>query len=212
MGVYPMDVSRSSMLSNFLPGFYTTAKLGFPIHKTGKSVTFKPIKIAGKVYGFDHLKPVTLAVQPDAKLETKALRILVNFSCHCFTGKFDGNPAFEYRHGNEVRCFDEERFSLSFNLSAMVQAIADKKVYFTRETNYLTVEVVDHDGKRLRYTMFFDLKRARDAGHDLVMTVESAYIKDAFPKHLDKIRFRILAGKIARGQRVRSPYHFQKGK
>ena len=138
--------------------------------------------------------------------------ILINFSCHCFTKKWEGDPALEYRHGNEVRSFDEERFALSHNLPIMIQAIADKKVFFTRETNYLNVEFADHDGRRVAYTMFFDLKRARDSVHDLVMTVESAYIKLALPKHLDKIRFRILAGKIAKGQKVRSPYHFQKGK
>ncbi len=101
---------------------------------------------------------------------------------------------------------------MSHNLPVMIQAIADKKVFFTREANFLTVEVVGQGRGQVAYTMFFDLKRARDSVHDLVMTAESAYIKLALPKHLDKIRFRILAGKIAKGQKVRSPYHFQKGK
>ena len=153
---------------------------------------------------------MTLNVAPDDKPETIPVSVLVNFSCHCFTEKFDCDPAFEYRHGREVRSFDEQRYALSLNLPSIIQAIIDKKVFFTRETNYLSVELVDHDGMQIRYTVFFDLKRARDADHDLVMTVESAYIKEALPRHLDKIRFRILVGKIARGQKVRSPYHFQK--
>ena len=177
-------------------------------NRLGNCAPFKPVSIAGRNYSFDHLKALTLNVADGERL----LRILINFSCHCFTEKFDGDMASAYRHGGELRRLSAERSALSRHLPGMIQAIADKKVFFTRETNYLTVELVDHDGASVRYTMFFDLKRAHDAAHDLVMTVESAYIKVALPRHLDKIRFSILARKVARGEKVRSPYHFQKRK
>ena len=115
-----------------------------------------------------------------------------------------------YAHAGERRSFDAERYSLSFCLPAIVGAISDRKVFFTRETNYLIAEVLDHHGARVRYAIFFDLKQARDRANDLIMIVESAYIKTPLPKHLDNIQFRILAGKIAGGHKVRSPAHFQK--
>ena len=71
-------------------------------------------------------------------------------------------------------------------------------MFFTDD--YLIVETVDQSGASVPYAIFFDLKKARDGHNDLIMTVESAYMKTALPKHLDKIRFRILAGKIAGAQ------------
>jgi hypothetical protein len=148
-------------------------------------------------------------IAPDSNPRTKRLSILVNFSCHCFTERFGGLEATAYRYRGELRSFDEPRYALSFKLPGIIRAIADKKVLFSRETNYLIVELTNQDEMPVRYAVFFDLKKASDARHDLVMTIESAYVKDALPKHLDKIRFRILAGKIARGEKIRSPHRYQ---
>jgi hypothetical protein len=172
---------------------------------------FGPFARGGKSYSFDHLRPLTLHVAPDNKPETRSLVIRVNYSCHCFTEKHDpSRPELTYAHAGETRSFDEARYSLSLNLPGIISAISDRKVLFTRDTNYLIVETLDHSGAPVRYAIFFDLKKARDSQNDLIMTVESAYIKTALPKHLDKIRFRILAGKVAGGRKVRSPAHFQK--
>jgi hypothetical protein len=167
---------------------------------------FAPFAKGGISYSFDHLKPLTLRVAPDNKPQTKVLSIRVNFSCHCFTEKHDAStPELTYAHAGETRSFDEERYLLSLNLSAIIEAISERKVFFTKDTNYLIVEALDHSGVNVRYAIFFDLKKARDTKNDLIMTVESAYIKTALPKHLEKIRFRILVGKVAAGQKVRSP-------
>lgn len=172
---------------------------------------FGPFTLGGKSYSFDHLKPLTLCIAPDNKPETKSLAMRVNFSCHCFTEMHDASRAeLTYIHGGETRSFDEERYLLSLNLPPIVEAISERKVFFTRDTNYLIVEALDYSGARVPYAIFFDLKKARDGQNDLIMTVVSAYIKVALPKHLDKIRFRILAGKVAAGHKVRSPAHFQK--
>jgi hypothetical protein len=174
---------------------------------------FVPFTLAGKGYSFDHLKPIVLRVSPDNKADTKTLVIRVNFSCHCFTEKHDpSRPELAYYHAGETRSFDEDRYSLSLNLHAIIAAISDRKVFFTRDTNYLFVEALDHRGHNVRYAIFFDLKKARDQDNDLIMTVESAYVKEALPVHLDKIRFRILVGKVAAGHKVRSPEHFQKNR
>lgn len=174
---------------------------------------FDPFTLGGKSYDFDHLKPLTLRVSPDDKPGTKVLAILVNFSCHCFTEGYDpSRPELTYIHAGETRSFDKLRYALSLNLHSIIRVIPDKKVLFTRETNYLIAETIDHSGQNVKYTIFFDLKKARDRWNDLVMTVESAYIKEALPKHLDKIRFKILAGKVAGGHKVLSPQHFQKRK
>lgn len=171
---------------------------------------FSPYKFDGNVFRLDHLQPFTLVVAPDKAVQTKALSILVNFSCHCFTEGYDGIAAHAYTHRGELRSFSHSRYALSFKLPDIIRSVSERKVLFSRETNYLIIEVIDQAGKAAHYTVFFDLKKASDDKHDLVMTIESAYIKEVLPKHLDKIRFRILAGKVARGLKVRSPHHYQK--
>ena len=121
----------------------------------------------------------------------------MNFSCHCFSEAHDPaihTPDLIYRHEGDVRAFQRSRFDLSLRLPDIIRQVPNRKVFFSRETNYLTVETVDQHGKKVTYTVFFDLKRARLEGHDLVMTVESAYVKEELPKHLDKISFKISGG------------------
>ena len=170
---------------------------------------FPPYTIGDRKFILDHLGSFSMEVLPD-KEGAKSIKILVNFHCHCFTEAYDGIDAHAYHHQGEIRSFSEERHALSHELPNFIRGIAERKVMFTRETNYLIVEVVDQDGVKVRYSIFFDLKRARDDHHDLVLTVESAYVKESLPKHLDKIRFRILAAKVAQGQKVRSPNLHQK--
>jgi hypothetical protein len=171
---------------------------------------FNPFTFGDKTFQLDHLESFTLLIAPDANPKTRVLSILVNFTSHCFTESYGELGAMAYRHKGELRSFSEERHGLSLQLPKIIKGIAERKVLFSRETNYLIAEAVDLSGKAVQYCVFFDIKTARDTEHDLVMTIESAYVKNALPKHLDKIRFRILVGKVARGEKVRSPHHFQK--
>lgn len=171
--------------------------------------------IQGKTYTFEHLAPLTLSVPVKSGQTVRIVSVVVHFSCHCFTEAHDPGlhtPDLIYRHRGEVRAFQVDRYELSKKLPAIIESLPTRKVFFTKETNYLVVESIDQDGRRVSYTVFFDLKRARGIGYDLAMTVESAYVKDVLPKHLDKISFRILAAKTLAGQKVRSPQVFQKRK
>ena len=157
----------------------------------------------GQTFDFAHLNSFSLSVP---HRET-TYSVLVNFSCHCFTEKFDETSDMPpYTHRNEVRTFNIKRYGLSKSLRSIIEEHANKKVFFTRNSNYLIVSTDNEE----KYAIFFDLKRERTGAHHVVLTVASAYLKDALPKHLDKINFRILIAKIATGQQVRSPYHHQR--
>ena len=168
------------------------------------SFPHKPFR--GQIYRFEHLAAFTMPLALDAQSKI-VLPMHVSFSAHCFTEVFDTlrhQPEHRYTYASELRAFDEQRHALSLQLPALVQAIAARKVNFTRENNYLLVEQQNLAGQLDNYAVFFDLVKDK-TGKGLRMYVQSAYVKAALPKSLDAIRFRILAAALWEGRRVHSP-------
>ena len=107
---------------------------------------FHQITIRGETFTFDHLESTDLTVTVKSGKTTRDIVIVVNFGCHCFTEKHDPaihTPDLIYRHDGEIRTFDYARYALSKALPDIIRRIPGRKVFFSRETNYLTIETVD---------------------------------------------------------------------
>ncbi len=178
-------------------------------------MTAEPIKKAafevrheGKAVSLGHLEPSDLVCATDARPD--GLRILVIYSCHCFTETYD-----EKQHGDRQivkddrgreRAFCPMRYALSAELPALVAGLPGAHVYQTPEANYVRIKLEGGAD----YRMFFNLRRAtkdnEEAGYDLRLFVESAYRPEAGalePAKMQKVRFRVLADKVAKGEKVK---------
>jgi hypothetical protein len=176
---------------------------------------YKSITIKGATYGFDHLVPMKIDVGVGSGADARTLSVLINFSCHCFTDKLDPGvhtPDYHYIHEGDQRAFSHSRYTHSLGLPDILKAIERRRVYFTRQSNYVLVETVDENGVKVPYTVFFDVKKGSKGGADVVMTVVSAYVKPDMTTSAPTIRFATLVGKTFRGEKptATSPQQIKK--
>jgi hypothetical protein len=154
----------------------------------------------------DHLEP--LGLKCPCESIGRDLRIDVMFTNHCFTVAFDEGvheDAVRIMDHKQARAFDQQRYEHSRLLPAIVNALPDSKVHQTPEfRNYVYYgQAPLGDGRALQ--MFFRIKRSKRPGYDLDVVIESAYVANelASRKRPNAIRFRILALKVLRGEKIR---------
>jgi hypothetical protein len=79
-------------------------------------------------------------------------------------------------------------------------------VFSTGHDNFFTVELIDSQGKRVDYTVYFKLSRAPRKGR-LNLFVQSAYVQDGTPQTRPKprkpIRFSVIAYNVAIGKAIK---------
>lgn len=167
-----------------------------------------PLKIGEKDIDLTHLEPRRIKCALEGRDDP--LQIQVRFSNHCFTVRFLDDVhdvAHLVMDHNQRRAFDEERYLLSANLPEIVDSLPDCKVYQARDKNrgkqnfVYSSSIVGLAG--VDYSVFFSIsKTAGDT--QLGLFVESAYplAKNQAGKRTGAIRFRVLATKVFRGQRV----------
>ena len=153
----------------------------------------------GNVYNLDHLHPFSFDLVVPAQGDKPALsyRINVIFSLHCFTRdsqKGEAIPAeLAYSDDRETRIFDFDRHRQSATLPQIVQSLADRPCYHDRHGNFYVIEVVDQDGTKRFYSVFFTLTKAgKKAGLNLF--ISTAHVRDERPyaRSLKPIKFRVL--------------------
>ena len=174
-------------------------------------MNWRPHRITGRVFELSHLDPFEFElVVPEKQGKPSATyRIRVEFSMHCFTHSVrDGesySSVLEYRHGNETRVFDEERYDLSKLLPEIVRTISDRKCYHAKDRNFFTIEAINQDGKRSEYSVFFTVFR-RGTKNGLMLVVQSAYVRYQVPLARRRpIRFSIIAFNVISGKPIRIP-------
>lgn len=166
----------------------------------------------GRPYPLHHLhpfrEPFTLAAT--GKHPARELMLHFAFSLHCFTHRIaaDDDPADDYSDNRETRCFDFDRYQLSFRLPAIARELNTRPCHFARSSgglvNYVTLELDEH----VRYAAFFDLKRWYEQGPDSVLIMfESAYALEAGKGNPAKgrISFNALLGHTIRGTKPKPP-------
>ena len=157
--------------------------------------------IQGQVYDLRHLDPFAMVVAP--KDGSAALNVRVSFGLHTFAREWLPTDPLDHRmqRDSDVRCFCPARYSLSLQLPGIVRAAASGNAHFSRGANYLLVR----DVGGTPYAVFFSMQKARASRLDVVMYVDSAYLKPLLPKKLPTIGFGVLTQKVANGQPISRP-------
>jgi hypothetical protein len=77
-----------------------------------------------------------------------------------------------------------------------------------RDINFFTVELIDAQGARVEYTVYFKLSRAPSKAR-LNLYVQSAYVQDDVPQRRPRprkpIRFSVIAYNVAAGKAIKVP-------
>lgn len=165
----------------------------------------------GSSYDLGHLHPVELvftqaatAVKPEHNY-----RVQVNYSLHCFTrSPKPGEPAPEsalwYADARERRIFDFRRYTLSKQLPVIVKELIRRKCYHSGKGNFFVAELVDVDGQREEYEIYFVASRSTEKGC-VNLYVQSAYIRDQKHDNRPKrkpIRFEIILFNTLHGRPI----------
>lgn len=147
-------------------------------------IRWKPFRHQGKVYDLTHLHPKTVVYEQAGKGDKPACSYTVNviFSLHCFTRGLQGgpqqcDPTLLYADSREQREFDLQRYELSKRLPAIIESLPRRKCFHTGKGNFFSIEVIDDQGRRVEYDIFFAASRSSQGGLNLF--VQSAYVRDA---------------------------------
>lgn len=162
---------------------------------------FKAKTVRGILYDLAHLDPL----QFDVSHNDKTFTVRVVFSCHCFTEELNTathTPDFHYVHETERRAFSVVRYELSKQLPSLITSMGSVTVYHSNIGNYFLLRqnaAVAHLGT---YVVFFNVIRAtKDNTFDVVMNVQSAYLKPNMADWASPIKFTTLLDFTSRGQK-----------
>ncbi|MEK4033233.1 hypothetical protein WOC76_18020 [Methylocystis sp. IM3] len=161
---------------------------------------FKAKTIQGVVYDLDHLRPFrfSLAVGGSERV------VGVRFGLHCFTEQVKPHhtPDLHYIHGDERRAFSLERHALSKLLPGLIATLGSKTVYLSNSANYFILRDNPMPAFEGPYLVFFRTMKARNTEADVIMRVESSYIKRNMADRASPVKFATLIEKTALGQHV----------
>ena len=175
---------------------------------------WRSAKIGGRVYDLSHLHPFSfdfVVAVKDGKPEQR-YGIDVIFSLHCFSRGIRAGEAYladwAYADSREVRLFDEQRYTHSLRLPEVIRSIGDRRCFHTGHDNFFIVELIDAQGERVEYAVYFKLSRAPSKGR-LNLYVQSAYVQDDTPQTRPRprkpIRFSVIAYNVAVGKVIKVP-------
>lgn len=162
--------------------------------------TFRAKTIRGVTYNLDHLEPFTFTLDTEAGPRVVA----VAFSCHCFTEKLTAahTPDFRYVHGHETRAFALDRHELSKLLPQIISTLGSRSVYLSMEANYFVLRSNPAKGFVGPYLIFFNVTKSTAKGVNVLMNVESAYMKPGMTDRAAPVKFSTLIEKTSAGQPV----------
>jgi hypothetical protein len=94
-------------------------------------------------------------------------------------------------------------------LADVLRNIGSRRCFHTGRGNFFTVEVVDEDGVRIDYSIYFKVSRGGPSRAGLVLFVESAYVRENIPLRRPRprkpIRFSIIAYNTTMGKLINEP-------
>lgn len=177
----------------------------------------KKIIIDGKEFELIHLFPtdVNITLREDKTNPELELLLTIFYSNHCYTEGLKENEIkpdtiLKDHNGND-RKFCIRRYNMSLRLPKLILMIHTKKCLFTRKQNWLIIEDTDETGERVKYHIYFSLKKHHKHNNGLVMRIESAFIKDRGEntprrgKGHERINFSKLARKKLANETIKIP-------
>lgn len=161
---------------------------------------FRPKTIKGVIYDLAHLDPFSF----ELPLADKKWSIRVQFHCHCFTEALAAHhtPDLRYQHDRETRAFDFQRYDLSHQLPNLIRTLGSRSVYLSSQINYFTLRQDAHPQHPGPYLVFFNVHKLERRSEDVLMMIESAYIKPNMADRASPVKFTTLIEKTASGEKV----------
>jgi hypothetical protein len=146
-------------------------------------VQWVPFHFNEKQYDLDHLHPRTVIYLQPAKGAKPARDYTVDvlFSLHCFTRSMGNeilDPALLYSDNRETRIFDFRRYALSHCLPGIIDRLMTCKCFHTEHGNFFTVEILDEQGNKIEYEIYFTASKSSKNGV-VNLYVQSAYARDS---------------------------------
>lgn len=180
------------------------------------------IEVESQRYDLMHMHgPVLeLAIAATPRYRALMLRIQVEFTSHCVSFGPKAGQALDFDvlgqdrrildHRNVARAFCFDRYRWSLSLPDLIRTIERHDCNFTGQGNWLVIRAIDDQGREVDYEIYFRLRRLGE--HTLRMVVDSAYVRapgspgPGIPHaRKGRIRFQVMAAKIARGEPLRDP-------
>jgi len=151
---------------------------------------FRIKKINGVDYTMHHLE--------DFILEVASYKVKIVFSCHCFTEKLlkKHSPDYLYEHNGEKRAFSHERYTLSLQLKAIIGGLDNISVYHTQTGSFFSTKSLLNQN----YVVFFRTYKADNKKFDVIIRVESAYLKPNMNMWAAPVKFRTMIEYTAKGK------------
>lgn len=184
---------------------------GHPKPAGDAAVLRPPFILNGVQFDLGHLAPIRLLC-PHIGADGPALVIDVRFSHHAYTVSTREASATAAAHlvteRGDPRMFDVVRWQQSRDyLPGMIASLPTARVEFNPEKRNYRYALKGRLEDGQEYALFFSLKRSIAAGHDLHMTVESAYAVPVGSRGRPpgEIRFGVLALKTLRGEVISTP-------
>jgi len=190
-----------------------TPQISLVMHEDAVSAhhRFSPVSFRGAVWDLSHLDAFALKVEIADGL---SVDVVILFECHCFSTDIEKDPRGAssvppdelYRNSRETRVLNEERYLLSqLVLRQVIQSLPDRPIRIARD-NYVTLEIVGIDGKKMNYAVFFAVEKDGKRRKRLLLRVQSAYPLAAVSHRIangQKVRFAQLIKKTYLGQPLR---------
>jgi hypothetical protein len=174
---------------------------------------WKPFVLGGQAYDLSHLHPRTCRYEQPAKDGKPARFYTVDifFSLHCFTrGLFEDETVDDplcYSDAREMRRFDFERYELSKQLPGIIEELGQRKCYHTGHDNFVSVALINANGQRVEYNVFFTASRSSRKRGVVNLYVQSAYVRDTAhsnrPRMNSPIRFYVILHNVLQNWPIR---------
>lgn len=173
-----------------------------------------PFQCGKAVYDLSHLHPRTIVYEVAAKGDKPALHYTVDvtYSKHCFSidlpkdGSYDSTLVYRSRfdlYNRDPRLFNFRRFLLSKQLPDIIATLVTRKCMHTGHGNFFTVELIEEDGGRVDYDIFFTASRSSAKGR-LNLYVQSAFVREKEKLPAGKrIRFEVILYNTSVGKKIR---------
>ncbi len=148
-------------------------------------VTWADLTIHGQTFDLTHLNAFEYCyIQPaEHGKPERQYRTWIRFSHHCFTESTKPNDdiALQFGSRKDGRSFNTLRWDLSKFLPDIIRSLMERTISHTGHNNYITIKIVDSQGQRIEYEIYFDVNRdPQDKRLHIVVT-------SAFPRDMERL-------------------------
>lgn len=177
----------------------------------GTILRWASVLFEGQSYSLDHLSASIreVFIAPNVRAPERRITLAVTYGLHCFSvsNNNENKCNIIVSDEREERLFDLGRYRLSLALPEIIANLEFRRCFHTGHRNFFTVELLDEQGRKQDYVIYFRTWRAASGETgDVRLHVESAYLRsDAPQRHKKSIRFKVIVANTYTGKEIHEP-------